>query len=521
MKLDDSSPQDAVRAVADAPAMTVVEGKTPKRRIKAMDRCLTETGLAEALVELHGRDLRYCGTRRKWLVWTGKVWREDHQGVVQQRIKEMLRRLRADAVSDGNAEAEAFLLKAEKRAIRDNIKSLAEHEAPIQISHDALDAHPMLLNVRNGTVNLETGEHRPHAREDFLTRVAPVSYDVRAPCPVWDAFLTRIFNGDPSLLRYVQKAAGYSLTGNVSEQVIFVLWGAGANGKSTFVLALLEALGDYGRSGVADLLLASKHARHPTEKADLFGARLVVFQETSEGHRFDESKLKELTGGDKIKARRMREDFWEFFPTHKLWLATNHRPSIRGTDHAIWRRIKLIPFTVTIPSSEQDKNLSKKLRRELPGILRWAVEGATAWQRDGLDPPKIVQDAGDSYRQSEDRVAAFISECCIVGPGKQTAARDLYSSYRDWAQANGEHVMSAKAFGERLEDKGLKGGKGGHDRHAIRCGIGLSSSTRDDAGLSSGSSPTRAREDIKRDNAPASSRDRTPARLEEHNQEEG
>jgi putative DNA primase/helicase len=472
----------------------------------------TESGLAEQFIRDNGKDLRFCGLWIKWFVWDGKRWRVDSSGRVQRLLKRTLRKLRIASARDGNKGLVNWLFKAEARSTRDNVVALARYEEEVQVNPDDLDGHLMLLNCANGTVDLRTGKLRHHSREDLLTKLAPVAFDRGARCPLWEAFLDRIFDGDGDLIAFLKRAVGYSLTGDVGEQVLFVLWGSGANGKSTFLVTLLSLLGEYGKPGVSDLLLARKYEQHPTELADLFGARFVAFQEATEGQRFEESKVKALTGGDRIKARRMREDFWHYSPTHKLWLGTNHRPVIRGTDLAIWRRILLIPFDVTIPPTERDKQLPQKLKGECPGILRWAVEGCLEWQRDGLAPPKRVQAAIEEYRESEDQLGAFIADCCVLSSYAWAKSADLYAAFNVWAETNGEPAMSAKAFGQRLSERGFQRIPIGHNKDRGWKGIGL----RTHADASSSSSPACARVEDKPEDVSASvriqpDRDRTGA----------
>jgi putative DNA primase/helicase len=265
---------------------------------------------------------------------------------------------------------------------------------------------------------------------------------------------------------------GYALTGSVSEQVLPVLYGTGANGKSTVLNALLTALGDYGMQAAPDLLVA-KRGSHPTELADLFGMRFVASIEVEDGSRLAESLVKQLTGGDRIKARRMRQDFWEFEPTHKVLMACNHKPQVRGTDNAIWRRLRLLPFTETIPPAEQDRDLPEKLRFELPGILAWAVEGCLEWRREGLQAPEEVRQATGAYRAEMDVLGAFLRECCELGAEHNEAAKDLYAAYIRWCDDGGERPETKRKFGSRLTERGsferYRGGSdGGHRWRGVR-----------------------------------------------------
>ncbi|HHV61211.1 MAG TPA: hypothetical protein GXX51_00995, partial [Firmicutes bacterium] len=306
--------------------------------------------------------------------------------------------------------------------------------------------------------SISTAENglRPHKREDLITKLAPVEYDPEAECPTWNSFLDRIMAGNKKLIRFLQKVVGYCLTGDVSEQVVFLCYGTGANGKSVFLRTLLAVLGDYGKPIDPELLMVHRGGQHPTGLADLMGARLAVGIETTEGRQINEALLKWVTGGDTLKARFMRQDFFEFDPTHKLCIATNHKPQVHGTDYAFWRRIRLIPFTVTIPPDEQDKHLFEKLKAELSGILKWAVEGCLAWQREGLGIPSEVAQATEAYRQEMDIVANFLASECIINPLAKVKSADLYSAYVEWCQAYGEHPLSQRNLGIKLSERGFQ-----------------------------------------------------------------
>jgi putative DNA primase/helicase len=323
---------------------------------------------------------------------------------------------------------------------------------------EELDRDLWLMAVTNGTIDLHTGKLRASERGDLLTKAAPVVYDEDATAPIWGRFLERVLP-DSAVRWYVQKAAGYSMTGDVSEQALFFLHGAGANGKSTFLNVLMYTLGDYARQASPDLLMFKYGNEHPTALADLRGRRLVTTTEVQEGRRMAEVMVKQLTGGDRISARRMREDFSEFDPTHKIWLAANHKPVIRGTDHAIWRRIRLIPFTVQIPEAEQNPRLPKELKAEAAGILRWLIEGCLVWQQEGLDPPATVVAAVDEYRDEMDQVGQFIADRCDLDRTAVTTGSVLRKVYEAWCEANGERAMSTTAFGLRLQEKSVQRGR--------------------------------------------------------------
>lgn len=353
---------------------------------------------------------------------------------------------------------------------------LARSEPGIPILPDQMDRDPWLLNCANGTVGLRTGRLREHCREDHLTKLCPTPYSPDAPCPTWERFLGAVFpdpedEPDRPLITFVQRLLGRCLTGDVSEQILPIFWGSGANGKSTLVNAVLDTVGgDYAMKANADLLMASRGERHPTELAGLFGMRLVVASETQQGRRLNEALVKDLTGGEPIRARRMREDFWEFKPTHKVILLTNHRPRIVGTDEAIWRRLRLVPFTATFwdpadPGKEvaqlsenrrQDKRLGAKLAAEREGILAWLVRGCLDWQREGLTLPEQVKVATREYRQDEDLLGEWLEQHCLTGGNYRCQSSDLYAAYKAWCERGGEEPMKQKSFGTAMSDRGFQ-----------------------------------------------------------------
>ena len=356
--------------------------------------------------------------------------------------------------------------------------ALAQSELPIPVKNDEFDNQPWLLNVQNGTVDLHTGRLRSHERNDLLTTCAPVNYDPDAKCPEWLAFLDRIMAGNYDLIDFIQRVIGYALTGDVSEQKLFFAWGSGANGKSTLFNTILGMLGNDYATQAAPELLTVGNDRHPTELADLRGKRLVASIEIDDGKRLAEGLVKQLTGGDKVKARYMRQDFFQFDPTHKLFLVANHKPIVRGTDHAIWRRICLIPFDVTIPEAEQDKALPAKLLMELPGILAWAVQGCRAWQATGLNVPDAVKVATETYKNESDIIGSFLDEYTVNVTDALTKAGKLYKAYSAWCEGNGEHALTQTMFGRRMAERGIEKKK---ERSGMFYrGIGLLDTEHDD-----------------------------------------
>ena len=428
-----------------------------------------DAGNVERLADRHGANLRYCYPWNKWLVYDGARWRVDDRGAVVRLAKDTARGIFEEAKEAADDAAAKRLGKWASDSLSEgklrSMLSLAQSEPGVPVLPEEMDTSKDLLNVLNGTVDLRTGELREHRREDLITKVSPIEYDPDATAPTWTATLERVLPS-AEVRAFFKKLCGYALTGDVSEQMLPVLYGTGANGKSTVLNALLAVLGDYGMQAAPDLLV-SKKGSHPTELADLFGMRFVASIEVEDGSRLAESLVKQLTGGDRVKARRMRQDFWEFEPTHKVLMACNHKPQVRGTDNAIWRRLRLVPFTETIPPVEQDRNLPEKLRAELPGILAWAIEGCLEWRREGLQAPQEVRQATGAYRAEMDVLGAFLRECCELGAEHNEAAKDLYAAYRRWCEEGGERPENQRKFGSRLTDRGsferYRGGSdGGH-----------------------------------------------------------
>lgn len=435
---------------------------------------LTDLGNAERFADQYGDDARYVYPWSNWLVWSGSRWEVDESGEVMRRAKNTVRSIYAEAAevddADRRKETAAHAKRSEAKSRIEAILGLAQSEPGIPVMTDELDTDGWVLNCENGTVDLRTGELYEHDRNDLITKLAPVEYDPEAEAPEWEAFLERILP-NPEVREFMRRMVGYALTGVIRDHVLPVLYGSGSNGKSTFLNTLTEMLGDYGQSMAPDLLLAKKDS-HPTELADLFGARMVTSVEVEDKRRFNEALVKRLTGDDPIKARLMRQDFWQFDPTHKPFLAVNHKPDVGGTDHAIWRRIKLVPFTVSIPDSEQDKELPEKLRNELPGILAWAVQGCLDWQRDGLGEPEEVKQATQNYRTSMDKLAGFIDERCVVGESVWSKFGPLYEAYVGWCEDSGERAESKRRFGDQLSERDFNADRGSRNV-PIRRGIGL------------------------------------------------
>lgn len=443
---------------------------------------------AQRIYREFGRDLLYS-PGMGWLGWRGAHWALDEQ--FAKRCSLRLGRVIAGEASGLAAEAAAldpegkrFLKGADADQEEQQIKkakqlqarsdalrgwaveverqgpriprALAFAQAYLSKRADELDANRWLLPCVNGTLDLKTGKLRAHHRSDFCTAALGIAYDAKAKAPTWLRFLGEIFAENRALIDYIQRAAGYCLTGDVREHVLFILYGTGSNGKSTFLNALQIVLGLFMRPAAPGLLMAAHGERHPADIADIRGARLVTAVENAEGKSFDEERVKWLTGGDRLKARMMRQDFFEFDPTAKFWLATNHKPVVRGGDYGIWRRIHLIPFTVTFPPEKKDTTLPAKLATEAPGILAWLVEGCREWQRMGLSPPAEVLAATEEYRSEMDTIGQFVAERLVEDFRATVTAKDVYKTYTEWCEENGLRAASQQALGRKLTERGLE-----------------------------------------------------------------
>ncbi len=450
---------------------------------------LTDLGNAERLVRRYGTDIRYCAQLSGWLCWDGKRWARDMTGEVQRMAQQVARGLYAEAAACADKRRRraiaGFARACESAARQRAMLDLAWSQPGIAVLPEVFDAQPWLFNCANGTLDLRTGELRPHAREDMLTVLCPTPYDPEASYPLWFEFQEQITNGDMELLCHKQRAYGYALTGVTIEQCLFILYGTGANGKSTELGVIREVLGDdYALHTPTETLLVRDRAGGiPNDVARLRGARYVTAVEAEGGRRLAESLIKQMTGGDPIAARFMRAEWFEFMPTHKLFLAVNHKPIIRGTDKGIWRRIRLWPYTTTIPDDKQDKDLANNLQAEAPGILAWLVEGCLEWRRLGLGMPQSVQRATGAYQAEMDVLGGFIEDECVEATTATVSAKDLYSAYTDWCERNGERAMTKQAFGLRLQERGFSAFTIGHNNVRAWKGVGLVE--QDSAGRSS------------------------------------
>jgi len=408
----------------------------------------TEDALAARFTAEHGDDWRYVNGWCQWLEWDGARWRREITLKVNDRARHICR---AAAAGCGDKKLRGKLASA---ATVSAVERLARADRTHAAGIDEWDADPWRLNTPGGLVDLKSGSILPHDRSQLITKITTAT--PKGCCPLWRAFLAEVTGGDEALQRYLQRVVGYCLTGVTGEHALFFLHGAGANGKSVFLNTISTILGDYAAVAPMDLLMAATGERHPTDLAGLRGARLVTATETEQGRRWAESRLKILTGGDKITARFMRQDFFDYTPQFKLLLAGNHKPAIRNLDEAMRRRLHLIPFTVTIPPERRDKRLPEKLLAEGGGVLAWALEGCREWLRVGLAPPRAVVDATAEYFEAEDAVGRWLEDACERAPHLVETTSNLFSSWKAWAEAAGEHVGTMKSFAANLVGRGFE-----------------------------------------------------------------
>jgi P4 family phage/plasmid primase-like protien len=443
----------------------------------------TDLGNARRLVHLNAKNFRFLPEANKWLHWKGPRWERDTDGAINRAAKETIELIFAEANTAKEA-GDVDLAKAlHKHAhasqsagrIQATIK-LAQSEQGVPIMAEALDRDLYLLGVRNGVIDLKTGELQQAKREHYMTKLAPVDFDPSAMCPTWDAFLHRVMGENKELVGFLQRAVGYSLTGSTNEQCLFILIGEGSNGKSTFLNTLRECLGDYAVQSPASALMVKSTSGIPNDIARLRGTRFVATSEVEQGQRFAEALVKQLTGGDTMAARFLFQEYFEFVPSFKIWLAANHKPVIKGDDYAMWRRIRLVPFKVIIPPEQQDKELPKKLRAELPGILNWAVKGSLLWQANGLASPEAAIEATKAYQSEMDELGQWMSECCVHEPSASGKASVLLTSYQGWAEQNGATPLNATTFGTKLSARGFLKTK--KESGFFYTGIGLAAPTQ-------------------------------------------
>ena len=444
------------------------------------DHGQTDHANATRFVDKFHNQLLFVPAWKKWLGWDGKRWAEDNNTRVYQLAKSYAKslfkevgNLAEDPTIDPSAlnAARKFAKQSNDRNRMQNFVAMAQCDHRVVCDVDELNRNPNLLNVQNGTVDLQTGQLLSHNSNDRLTQVAGTKFNPAAKCPQWEETIDLVFDGDQELSKYVQQLLGYSISGLFVEAVLPICYGDGNNGKSTVWNVVSLILGDYATMANHSLLLAVKQG-HDTQLANLYQRRFVAISEPEKGLSLSEARVKELTGDKIVSCRRLYENYWAFVPTHTFWLSTNHKPQISGTDEGIWRRIKLIPFTVDIGKKTKVKKgfIDTLVREEASGILNWLLAGFASWRKNGFQEPGIVKQATAEYRLNEDQVARFIAERCIEKPGIETPAKLLQRAFRSWGG-----TMSDTSFGTQLGARYQKlKRRGGPNRDAtVYRGIGL------------------------------------------------
>ncbi|MBI4471825.1 MAG: hypothetical protein HY646_04095, partial [Acidobacteria bacterium] len=419
----------------------------------------SDDALADTFSKAYSRDLKYV-PEWGWLIWTGQRWRRLPDVLVMEKARPICRSAAQLCREDQNVKlptrpglarsiASAKTVAAVERLARGDKR----HYCDVR----EWDADLWAFNTPGGTIDLNTGELRPHRREDLITKISNAT--PAGECPRFLAFLRRVTDDNDELQRYLQRLAGYALVGDPREECLEFFYGPGGNGKGTFLATLQHVFGEYATTASTDTFVESKGDKHPCDVAKLAAARLVISNEVDEGQRWDEARVKNLTGRDVMTARFMRQDFFDFTPQFTLMLAGNHRPSLKAVDESIRRRFHLIPFEVVIPPEERDENLKQILRDESDGIMRWVLDGCLHWQQQKLNPPAIVLAATSEYLAEEDTFELWLSECCLRGPDYEEPVAWLYESHRQWKLGRGEQAPGQKTFSGRLKDRGFLSGR--------------------------------------------------------------
>jgi P4 family phage/plasmid primase-like protien len=469
---------EQLKAVGDVLQLRYSESKAVED-CDDVDLMCTDVANGERFVKRHENKIRYV-VGAGCYGWSGKHWERDEAGTKPMELA----RETADSIFEeakemqDNKSAKKLFFHARKTQNHTQLVRLIEqartHREMVSLMED-FDSDRMLFNCANGTIDLRNGILAPHSRQQMLSKVSPISYDPNAKAPRWEQFLREVFQGDEELIGYVQRAVGYSITGETKEQIFFVLHGDGANGKTTFINVILHVMDAYGMEADPKIVLLNKHdgiAR--SGQARLPGVRLVALSEIKQGGRLDEQLVKQITGSNKMNARLLFKEEFTFEPVCKLWLAVNHRPKLTGDDYAMQRRLKDIPFKRKFEEWERDKNLENTLRAEAPGILAWLVQGAVEWNKVGIGTCKAVEDATQEYLTENDPLALFIEECCATGVNHLAKRSSFVSEFTRWCESNRYPKPSRKVTkqieskGYRIVDKWIEGSS-----HKCIEGIGL------------------------------------------------
>ena len=478
----DSLPSDLPEKINKTEAQVRTQDRAISPALSA-SLAMTDLGNAERLIRYHGPSIYYCYDVESWFTWTGKNWEQASRGQIQLLAEDAISRIprEADALEGSispkelAAAKEALRKWAEKSQSAGSLRAmidLARAKKPIEITR--FDAIPSLLNCHNGVINLKTAELLPHNPEFMLSRIIETAYSPEAVCPLWDKAIQDILV-DEELINFIHTAAGYSITGETTEQCFFLAYGGGCNGKSTFLEVLKAVIAPFGHTAATDIFLVSHLEREKYGLANLRGARLVTASEIPEGKSLDEALVKSITGGEEIEARQIKERPFRFTPCCKVWLAVNNLPEIHGTDKGIWRRVKKVPFLTDFDSKpDKDKDIKLKLlSTEKEGILAWLVAGASNWYDINLPDCEIVRMETENYRQDSDMIGRFLGEMCMLNESFSCQKNALFESFRRWCEMNGERCPSSKKLSQYLARKSIKSARDGHYNVHQWLGIGL------------------------------------------------
>jgi putative DNA primase/helicase len=432
---------------------------TPSPTAQARSYNQTDTGNGQRFADQHRENIRYCYPANKWLAWDGTRWKPDSEGLVRQLAKQTTRGIYQEAAREPDSEKSTKIGKwaaaSESSFRQESMLKMAQSEPGIPILPEQMDTNHWLLNVQNGIIDLKTRELLPHCRSDLITKIVPVEYDPDATCPKWLEFLYTIMGNDDEMVNYLCRVAGYTLTGDTGEQCLFIFHGSGQNGKSTYLNVMQSILDDYALQTGFDTFTIRKNEGIRNDIARMKTARLVVAIEAGDGKRIDEQVVKQLTGGDKVTARFLHQEHFEFRPQFKVVLAANHRPTIYDQNLAIWRRIRLIPFDVTISDAARINNYERVLLEEKQGILNWMVLGCLEWQQAGLATPERVKVATEEYRSEMDILEDFLDSHCTVGDGLKVTHGILYAAYEGWCEESKEAPFKTRTFAKMMQSRGL------------------------------------------------------------------
>ena len=434
----------------------------PSARSKIAHRITDVCNLGRLCIGTAGGVLFNC-TDKRWYIWDGARFRVDTKGNINEITMAVMQGIYDEAEGRSSPEEREILIDWARRSeMHDRLKAcikLAETDSNFTVCRDELDADPWLLGAQNGTIDLRTGELKEPKRSDKITKSVGYNYDPDAKCPTWNSFLDVVIEGNEQKLDYLQRAAGYSLTGHTTEDCFFLLLGIGKNGKSKFIDGMSFALGEYAEAASTSTFLAkgaNATGHIPNDLAALTRARMVFTSEPNKGSRFDENVIKQLTGQDIVKARFLFKEFFSYMPNFKIWISANNTPEIRDLTQSIWERVKVIEFNRYLKPEERDKSLRRKLEREKSGILRWAIEGCLKWQTFGLDEPDDISTAVKNYQYAENSIARFLGECCEEGDAAKVEVSGFYRHYSDWSKSQNEKPEKKSDVTAYLQARGFR-----------------------------------------------------------------